>query len=147
MKIDDSFNFALYKRLYPSLTNYKDYGGDLFALDILQISGDMIGSMRIMKQISLILINWNLPHGGTNPMDKVKIKLIGVFCKMKDLPILYSRKGECCGCTACYAICPKFAISVVEDEEGFEYPVIDETKCVRYYMCLKVCPFKMGKAV
>ncbi|MFQ9664923.1 4Fe-4S binding protein [uncultured Faecalibacterium sp.] len=36
---------------------------------------------------------------------------------------------------------------MVEDEEGFEYPVIDETKCVRCYMCLKVCPFKMEKAV
>lgn len=25
--------------------------------------------------------------------------------------------------------------------------LIDETKCVRCYMCLKVCPFKMEKAV
>lgn len=67
---------------------------------------------------------------------------------MKPIPILYNRKEECCGCTACYAICPKAAISMVEDEEGFEYPVIDdETKCVRCYMCLKVCPFKMEKAV
>ena len=43
---------------------------------------------------------------------------------MKEVPILYSRKEECCGCTACYAICPKEAISMVEDEEGFEYPQI-----------------------
>ena len=43
---------------------------------------------------------------------------------MKEIPILYNRKEECCGCTACYAICPKEAISMVEDEEGFEYPVI-----------------------
>ena len=34
---------------------------------------------------------------------------------MKELPILYKRKEECCGCTACYAICPKEAISMVED--------------------------------
>lgn len=59
---------------------------------------------------------------------------------MKELPILYKRKEECCGCTACYAICPKEAISMVEDEEGFEYPQIDESKCVRCYQCLKVCP-------
>ena len=46
----------------------------------------------------------------------------------KELPVLYKRKEECCGCTACYAICPKEAISMVEDGEGFEYPQIDESK-------------------
>ncbi len=64
---------------------------------------------------------------------------------MKEIPILYNRKEECCGCTACYAICPKEAISMVEDDEGFEYPQVDEEKCVRCYMCLKVCPFKADK--
>lgn len=47
---------------------------------------------------------------------------------MKPIPILYNRKEECCGCTACYAICPKQAISMQPDEEGFDYPVIDEEK-------------------
>ena len=61
---------------------------------------------------------------------------------MKELPILYYRKEECCGCTACYAICPKDAITLQPDEEGFEYPVIDENKCVRCYQCIKVCPIK-----
>lgn len=61
---------------------------------------------------------------------------------VKKMPMLYNRKEECCGCTACFAICPKSDISMVEDEEGFEYPQIDEEKCVRCYMCLKVCPMK-----
>ena len=34
---------------------------------------------------------------------------------------------------------------MVEDEEGFEYPQIDESKCVRCYQCIKVCPFKVEK--
>ena len=65
---------------------------------------------------------------------------------MKEIPVLYKRKEECCGCTACYAICPKEAISMVEDEEGFEYPQIDESKCVRCYQCIKVCPIKAARA-
>lgn len=61
---------------------------------------------------------------------------------MKTIPILYTTKEECCGCTACAAICPKGAISMHEDEEGFEYPQIEQSKCIRCYMCIQVCPFK-----
>ena len=64
----------------------------------------------------------------------------------RENPVLYKRKEECCGCTACYAICPKEAISMVEDEEGFEYPKINENKCVRCYQCIKVCPIKAARA-
>lgn len=64
---------------------------------------------------------------------------------MKEFPVLYRRKAECCGCTACYAICPKEAIHMVADEEGFDYPQIDESKCVRCYQCITVCPFKTSK--
>ena len=46
----------------------------------------------------------------------------------REIPVLYNRKEECCGCTACCAICPKEAISMVEDEEGFEYP---HKMCIR----------------
>lgn len=60
----------------------------------------------------------------------------------KDKPVLYNKKEECCGCTACYSICPKEAISMVADKEGFEYPVIDESRCINCYRCLEVCQFK-----
>lgn len=60
----------------------------------------------------------------------------------KEIPILYNRQEECCGCTACYAICPKGAIYMIKDEEGFEYPQINESKCVRCYQCVKVCPIR-----
>ena len=61
---------------------------------------------------------------------------------MKELPVLYKQKEDCCGCTACYAICPKDAIRMIEDEEGFEYPEVSGDKCIYCYMCLKVCPIK-----
>ena len=63
---------------------------------------------------------------------------------MDKIPILYERKEDCCGCTACYAICPRGAISMVEDDEGFLYPIIKTEICVRCGMCLKVCPFKVS---
>jgi coenzyme F420-reducing hydrogenase beta subunit len=51
-------------------------------------------------------------------------------------------KSKCCGCTACYSICPKNAIFMQEDEEGFKYPVVDREKCINCNLCEKVCPYK-----
>lgn len=48
-------------------------------------------------------------------------------------------KEMCCGCGACYAACPQKAIAMAEDEEGFLYPQIDESKCIQCNQCIKVC--------
>ena len=61
---------------------------------------------------------------------------------MKDFPVLFQKKEECCGCGACFAVCPKMAISMKMDDEGFEYPIIDQEKCICCYRCQQVCPFK-----
>ena len=57
---------------------------------------------------------------------------------------LFNEKKECCGCAACANICPKSAISMVRDNEGFEFPHIDSDKCVDCDLCLKVCPIKVS---
>lgn len=60
----------------------------------------------------------------------------------KRLPELYENRENCCGCSACYAVCPAVAISMEPDEEGFMYPTLDTGKCIRCYRCLIVCAFK-----
>ena len=45
----------------------------------------------------------------------------------------------CSGCSACYASCPKGAISMIEDSEGFKRPVIDDNLCVECGLCEKAC--------
>ena len=48
--------------------------------------------------------------------------------------------NQCSGCAACYAVCPRKAISMQPDEEGFLYPHIDESLCVHCGLCERVCP-------
>ena len=50
------------------------------------------------------------------------------------------KKDNCTGCTACVNICPKDAITMVEDEEGFYYPKINKEKCINCNLCKKICP-------
>ena len=47
---------------------------------------------------------------------------------------------NCCGCTACMNVCPKAAIDMKEDFEGFLYPELDRSKCINCGLCETVCP-------
>lgn len=49
-------------------------------------------------------------------------------------------KHNCCGCAACVQACPKQCISFNEDEQGFRYPLVDESLCIDCGLCEKVCP-------
>ena len=51
-------------------------------------------------------------------------------------------KHKCSGCGACLDVCPKNAISMSVDKEGFWYPKVDKEKCVDCSLCNKVCPIE-----
>ena len=46
---------------------------------------------------------------------------------------------QCCGCAACAAVCPRSAIAMTADGEGFLYPKIDPARCVDCGRCETVC--------
>ena len=65
----------------------------------------------------------------------------------KEILQLYNNKENCCGCSACFSVCPVHAISMETDEEGFLYPSVDENVCVGCFKCMKVCAFKKDQVV
>ena len=56
--------------------------------------------------------------------------------------LLVPAREDCCGCGACMFICPVGAITMVPDEEGFDYPAVDTAKCVACKNCITICAFK-----
>ena len=49
------------------------------------------------------------------------------------------QKKNCTGCAACYSACPVRCITMEVDEEGFLYPVANNT-CIHCGMCESICP-------
>lgn len=60
--------------------------------------------------------------------------------------MLICEKSKCTGCQACMNVCPKQAITFVEDERGFVYPSVSNV-CVECGVCQKVCPQVSGRAL
>lgn len=65
----------------------------------------------------------------------------GIVPKPPRQPITVAelKKKECCGCGSCQLICPRNAITMVTDGEGFLSPVVDMDKCVQCGLCIKHC--------
>lgn len=51
-------------------------------------------------------------------------------------------KGKCYGCEACVQICPKSALKMEEDDEGFRYPILNKDLCVKCNLCHQVCLYE-----
>lgn len=50
------------------------------------------------------------------------------------------KKQHCCGCSSCAQACPKGAITMKQDGEGFYYPWVDCGLCVNCGLCVRACP-------
>lgn len=53
-------------------------------------------------------------------------------------------ENQCCGCSACMAVCPKSCIQMKADTKtGFHYPVsVHPDDCIHCGLCQEVCPDK-----
>lgn len=59
--------------------------------------------------------------------------------KEKVIGTIASVGNKCTGCSVCAYICPTKAITMQVNDEGFQYPVIDNEICVKCSKCLRFC--------
>jgi ferredoxin len=62
--------------------------------------------------------------------------------KEKIKMVLFKSKKDCCGCAACMNVCPKQAITMKADQDGFIYPEVNNDSCIECGLCKKVCVFQ-----
>lgn len=72
---------------------------------------------------------------------KLFLPFLAEFQDNTPMHIVIKNKGDCCGCGACVAVCPKKAIKMKMDSEGFRYPIVDASLCVDCGLCKKACTF------
>ncbi len=48
-------------------------------------------------------------------------------------------KVNCTGCSVCSSVCPKSAIRIIENSEGFLTPVVNKDLCINCGLCVKKC--------
>lgn len=59
---------------------------------------------------------------------------------MKIEEMIVANRADCSGCAACANICPKNAITMTRDTEGFAYPKINPELCIKCGKCDATCP-------
>ncbi|MEE4239855.1 MAG: polysaccharide pyruvyl transferase family protein, partial [Desulfopila sp.] len=48
--------------------------------------------------------------------------------------------NSCCGCGACFNVCPHNAIAMKNDRDGFLFPQVDKNNCISCGSCYQTCP-------
>ncbi len=56
------------------------------------------------------------------------------------MEMVQKNKFQCTGCGVCRYKCPKDAITMSRDDEGFLYPFIDTKQCIKCNLCREICP-------
>ncbi len=96
--------------------------------------------------IELLAEKANKSNGYTKIANKLYSKLNLGKISTSDLTkksgerTMYKIKENCTGCMACNSVCPKKAIAIKCDNEGFCYPIISLEKCINCGLCENVFP-------
>ncbi len=126
---------------------------DPSALDIEMDYAKIQKNIENARQKSIAFLSESLASAsqgsGMLPVlyEKFKTRLLKKFKQKKGFVRTVQRipldnPNNCTGCAACMNMCPKDAISMNPNQDGFLMPVVDEQKCILCGKCLNLCPLR-----
>lgn len=114
---------------------YKDF---VFPYTELKNDNEILNSFRKLidneKEIKERLISY-IPEYQSLLENAIK----EIF-PLKNKKVKTCPRDICSGCGACATICPIDCITMTEDMEGFQYPIVDINRCINCGKCGNVCP-------
>ena len=125
--------FLVVHRLRPNSDSWQELILE-FAQSEVQFDSIMVGAKQIsgddrgfgIRNVSLVK---NFTLADTAVIQKIKPHSV----------MTVVRKSSCSGCGVCAMLCPKKAITMTENDEGFLTPQVDLEKCNDCGQCLKKC--------
>lgn len=134
-----AFSIVFQKEFY-TITNTKNSSRIIHLLNLLGLSA-VDENETVFRQNNCV--DWDCVRQVINSEKKRSRDYITM---LHDTDVNTIRKAhveasmECTGCQTCAAVCPKSAISMVRNDEGFLRPVVDEALCVSCHICQERCP-------
>lgn len=84
---------------------------------------------------------------GRTKAERYLAKVCEFYASQEKEGIFVEAIGEgCSGCGACLSACPRGAIGMVSEADGFVYPKIEKDDCISCGRCLSVCPARSKSA-
>ena len=150
--ITNSFHctvFAIiYGRNFITVPHFKHPDRMKFLLEQLGIPEHLISKgSEIPEDLDTLKINYEDVESRKREMGRGAQEFLAraLASEKKTEKETYFKTGDlfsCYGCGACKDVCPKGAITMERDAEGFLYPKVDESLCVHCHKCRKVCIHK-----
>lgn len=147
--ITNSFHctvFAIiYQRNFITIPHYKHPDRMKNLLEALGIPEHLIGSdKQIPKDLQQLSIDYRAVEEkkaamGAHAQGFLNKALAAKKAEDNRTYLETRDKFRCYGCGACKDACPKQAISMEEDAEGFFYPKVNEEVCAQCGKCREVC--------
>lgn len=136
----------LYGKMFIAYANHsRGYERFTSLLSLLGIQKRLIGSsaditgMMIRGRINYRAVEKRIENEKNYSSDWLLDGLKNRAPK-KSVPFNLDLKAKCCGCSVCMNICPKDAITMVANPEGFLNPKVDRSKCSNCGLCTSHCP-------
>ena len=117
-------------------------------LEIAGLSNHLVEDVRIMPKLETLKIDYKdvkkrLLEEREGSIEFLNNAIYGeIPDKHEENYFKTGSKFNCYGCELCKDICPVHAIEMIEDEEGFKYPVIDKEKCIKCGLCERNCIYR-----